>query len=309
MALRAEEPVRLTTVHRGTIEKVQHTAHLLVQLLGAILPLLDESLVRRSQVVVVVGIRGSHGKPVGPRAELEVETVGDGLLGIMTATPVANDHTVKSPVVLQNLVEQRGIMAIVLVLIKVIGTHDAPCPTLLHGSTEGRQVDFVKGTVADNDVHLMTVLLIVVQGIVLHTGGDTLRLQTLHIRHHHARYQPRVFTHIFKITSSQRCAVDVDTGTQYHMLVPIQGLFAQTLAIKACQLGIPRCSQTGQCRECHARVVGLTRLYPLVPQHVRAHTVRTVVRPQVGKSQTFHTRTRELGLCMYHGYLLVERHA
>ena len=44
----------------------------------------------------------------------------------------------------------------------------------------------MQGTVADDDVHLMTVFFIVVQGIVLHTGSDTLRLQSLNVWHHHS---------------------------------------------------------------------------------------------------------------------------
>ena len=76
-------------------------------------------------------------------------------------------------------------MTIVLVFVEVIGPHDSPGPTFLHSSTEGWQVDFVEGTVADDDIHLMTVLLIVVEGIVLHTRRHTLRLQSPNVGHHH----------------------------------------------------------------------------------------------------------------------------
>ena len=60
-------------------------------------------------------------------------------------------------------------MAVVLVFVEVVGTHDSPCPTLLYGSAESRQVDFMERTVADDDIHLMAVFLVIVQRIVLHT--------------------------------------------------------------------------------------------------------------------------------------------
>ena len=103
----------------------------------------------------------------------------------MAAAPVADDHTVEAPVALEDLVEQNIVMAVMLVLVEVVGTHDRPCPTLLDGRLEGWQVDLVQGTVAHLDVHLMAVLLVVVQTVVLHAGGHALRLESLHVGHHH----------------------------------------------------------------------------------------------------------------------------
>ena len=118
-------------------------------------------------------------------------------------------------------------MAVVLVFIEVIGTHDGPCPTLLYSSTESRQIDFMKRTVADDDIHLMAVFLVIVQRIVFHTRCHTLRLQALHIGHHHLRGQIRVFTHILEVTATQRCAIDIHTRTQNNALVAIERLLAK----------------------------------------------------------------------------------
>ena len=104
----------------------------------------------------------------------------------MAAAPVANHHAVETPVLLQDFVQHSGVMTVVLVLIQVVGTHDAPGTTLLHSSLEGRQINLVQCTVAHNHVHLMTILLVVVQGIVLHAGCYTFRLQSLYVGHHHA---------------------------------------------------------------------------------------------------------------------------
>ena len=208
----------------------------------------------------------------------------------MTTTPVGDDHTIEAPILFQDLIEHDLIMAVVLVFIEIIRTHDRPRLSLLHSSLKGRQVDLVEGTVADDDIHLMTVFLVVVQGIVLHTGCHTLRLETLDIGHHHARGQPGILAHILEVATSEWRTIDVHTRTQHHTLSSVECLLAQALAIETGHGRIPRSSQTGKGWEGHARVVGLSCLLPLVPQHVRTHTMRTIVRPKVRESQTLHTR-------------------
>ena len=290
MTLRAEETVRFVTVHGGAIEQSQHAAHLVVEFLGGVLALHNLLLVSLGQIVAVVGIGLTHGQSVGPSTELEVESVLHSLVGIMTAAPVADHYAVEAPILLQNLVEHGGVVAVVHTLIQVVGTHDGPCPTLLNGSLEGWQIDFVQGAIANHHVYLVAILLVVVQCIVLYAGSNTLRLQSLNVRHYHARCQPGVFAHVLEVTSAQRCAIDIHTRTQHHALVAIQCLLGQTLTVETCQLRIPCGSQTGECRESHTRVVGLSGLFPLVPKHIGANAVRTVVGPQIGESQTLYTR-------------------
>ena len=200
-------------------------------------------------------------------------------------------------------------MTVMLVLIEVIGTHDAPGSSLLYGGTEGWQVDLMQGTVADDDVHLMTIFLVVVQTIVLYAGGHAFRLEPLHIRHHHPRGEIGILTHILEVTTSEWGAENIHTRTEDDAFLAIEGFFAQTLAIEAGHVGIPCGSETGECGERHTRIVGLSCLYPLVPEHIRTHPVRAVVSPQVGEAETFHTRARELRLRMDHGDLLIEGHA
>ena len=144
----------------------------------------------------------------------------------MTATPVGDDHAVEAPVLLQDLVEHGGIMAIVLVLIEVVGTHDGPCATLLDCSLEGRQVDFMQGTVTDDDIHLMAVFLVVVQGVVFHTGSHTLRLQTFYVGHDDLGCQIGVFAHILEVTATKWGTIDIYTRAQHYALVAVKGLFA-----------------------------------------------------------------------------------
>ena len=253
----AEEALCAMLVHRGAEVEAQHATHLLVERLqqvGLALAggLVDELLVGLGHVVGVVGIGAAHGEPVGPRAELHVESVEDGFLGVVAATPVAHHDAIELPVALQNLVEHHAIMTIVLVVVEVVGTHDAPGLALGDGGTEGGQIDFMKCAVAHHDVHLMAILLVVVQRVVLHAGRHALRLQSLHVGHHHARGQPRVLAHVLEVAAGQRRAVDVDARTQYHVLAAIARFLAEALAVETRQIGVPRGSQAGQGREGHA---------------------------------------------------------
>ena len=78
-------------------------------------------------------------------------------------------------------------MAVVLILVEVIGTHQAPRAGFHDSRLEGRQVNLMQGAVADDDVHLMAIFLVVVQRIVFYTGCNALRLQSLDVRYYHAR--------------------------------------------------------------------------------------------------------------------------
>ena len=218
------------------------------------------------------------------------EPVAHSLVGIMAASPVGDYHTIEAPVLLQDLVEHDIIVAVVLVLIEIVGAHDSPGTTLLHSGLESGQVDLVQGTIADDDIHLMTVFLVVVQRIVLHAGSDAFRLQSLNIRHYHPRGQEGVFAHILEVAAIERGAEDVHARAQHHTLVAIEGFFAQALAVETGEVGVPGGSQTGEGREGHTRVVGLSGLLPFIPEHIGSHAMRTVVGPQVGESETLHAR-------------------
>ena len=219
--LRAHRTIRTLAVHVGAEHQAQHTAHLLVKFLSGVLALGQQFPVWRSKVIIIVSIGGAHRKTVCPCSELKVKTVGDSLLGVMCTAPVANHHTVEAPLLLQYLVQQYVVVTVMLVLIEIIGTHYSPCLALLHGSLEGREIDFAKGAVAHYNVHLMAMLLVIVQSIVLHTSSNALALKTLNVRNHHTGSEPRVFAHILEVAAVQRGAVDIDTRSQHHIFIAV----------------------------------------------------------------------------------------
>ena len=129
----------------------------------------------------------------------------------MSTAPIADEHAVEAPVMFQYLVERVLIVAVVLVLIEVVGAHHSPRFAFLHCCLEARQIDFVQGSVADDDVHLMAIFLVVVQAVMFHATRHAAALQALNVRHNYLGCQVRVFAHVLEVAASERRAVDVYT--------------------------------------------------------------------------------------------------
>ena len=170
-------------------------------------------------------------------------------------------------------------MAAVLVFVKVIGTHDGPGTAFLHGRFEGRQVDFIEGTVVHDHIGRVAVDFVVVQGIMLHTNGHFVTLDTLDVVHGHPSGQVRVFPHILEITAAQGVAQDVQAGCQQNIFVAVAGFLSDALAVQGGHFGVPGGCQAGQGREGGAGIVRMVSLAPFVPQHVGADAVGAVGGP------------------------------
>ena len=103
----------------------------------------------------------------------------------------------------------------------IISTHNAPGTTLFYCSLECRQIDFIQSTVAKIHINMSAPQFLIVQRIVLDTSRHPVLLQFLDVRYAHHTGQIRVLAHIFKITPVHRSTVDVDTGSQQHILFTI----------------------------------------------------------------------------------------
>ena len=191
----------------------------------------------------------------------------------------------------------------------VVSTHDGPSATLLHSGLEGGQVKFVEGTVAGLHVDMSAPQLLVVQGIVLHADGHAVLLHFLDVGHAHHAGQVGVFAHVLEVAAVQRGTVDVDTGTEQHVLLAVDGFLADGLAILGGHLGIPRGGQAGQGGESRDTIVGLVRIPPVVPIDFGTHAVGAVAPPQLGNAEAGHAGTGKLAVSMAKGHFLLQRHA
>lgn len=189
-----------------------------------------------------------------------------------------------------DVVEDILVVAEMLTLVVVVGTHDRPCSAFLNGCFESRQIDFVQGPVVYHSVVVVAPRLLIVQCEVLYTGGNAVFLYFLNIRHDHLGCQVRVFSHIFEITAVERCTVDVHSRAEKYVLFAVAGFFAYSLAIDGRHFFVPSGCKTGECGESHAGVTGPACLVPLVPKHLGTYAVRAVCCPEFRNTETLNAR-------------------
>ena len=199
-------------------------------------------------------------------------------------------------------------MAEMLAFVKIVCSHYRPCASFLNRSLEGREIDFVQGPVVDDGIVLVTETFLIVQGEVLHADGDTVLLDLLNIRDNHSGSEVRVLAHIFEIPAVERSPVDVHSGTEQHILLPVSCLFSYALAVQCGHFLAPGGCKAGQCREGHAGVIGPSRLSPFIPKHLRPDSVRAVGGPQVRYAEPRNSRRGEFALCMENFDLLLQCH-
>ena len=306
---RIERPERFAGVHRRAENQPQHPARLVVERRRRSLALAEHIEVGGGEVIVVVGVAGTPAQAVGPRTELHVETVLGGLLRVVRAAPVGDDHAVKGPVAFQNVVQQVAVVAAMLSLVFIVGAHDGPCAALLNGGFKRREVDLVQRTVVDLDVDAVAVGLLVIECEMFHAGGNAVLLHLLDVGNDHPRGEVGILAHVLEIAAVERRAVDVHAGSQQDVLLAVARLLADGFAIQRRHFGIPRRGKARQRRESRAGVVRPAGLVPFVPQDLGADAVRAVGAPHLGNAQARNARRREFRLRMQDGDLLFEGHA
>ena len=230
------------------------------------------------------------------------------LFGVVHTTPVGHYNAIKAPFITKNIFKQTLVVTSVLSLIKIIRAHNRPCSTFLNSRFKSRQVYFIKSTITQLHIGGMTVELLIVQCIMLHTGSYPILLYTFDVRNHHSGGQIRVFSHILEVTSVQGSTVDIHTGPQQDVFLAVTCLFTDTFSIKMRHFGIPCSRKTRQCRIGNTGIVCPSCLIPFIPQHFRTDTVRTVGSPYFGNSEAGNACRTKFRLCMNHLHLFFKGH-
>ena len=296
MGLGIDFAERLAALHRRPHNQLEHAGGLLIKFFSAHLALAYEFEIRRCHIIAVVGICPAHSQAVRPGAEFEVQTIVDGLPGVVAAAPVGNDGPVEAPLPFQYAVQQALIVADVLTAVEIVARHYRPAAAFLHRLFEGREIYFVEGAVVQIDVYGMAIRLFVVETVMLDAAGDSVLLHFAYIRHHHFAGQVRVFAHIFEVAAVQRRTGYVDTRAEQHVFLAVAGLLAYGLAVEGSHFRVPGGCKAGQGREGDYGVIGPAGLVPLVPKHLRAYSVGAVSGPEFGYAEAGHTGARKLAL-------------
>src|SRR5262249_23495189 len=122
----------------------------------------------------------------------------------------------------------------------VVGGHYRTNTGVVHGSLEGRQIDFAQGALVNVSADNLALLLLVIRGVVLHLSEDTLALNAANFRGGDLRGQVWIFAERFEITPTFGNTDDVDHRTQEDVLPFGFGFGAKSCAVLLGQSPIPR---------------------------------------------------------------------
>ena len=114
----------------------------------------------------------------------------------------------------------------------IIGTHDAPYMTLHDGSLKSGKIDFLQSTIAKFHIDVPAPQFLIVERVMFHTSSNAIFLYALNIRYYHNRSQIRILTHVFKVTTVERCAIDIHTRSQQYILFPVTCFLANGFSVK-----------------------------------------------------------------------------
>jgi hypothetical protein len=78
--------------------------------------------------------------------------------------PIRDDQTLKTPVALENVVDQKFIFGAMLAAEFVVGAHHGQYAALLHGRFEGGEINLAQGAIVHLDVDREAVGLLIVGG-------------------------------------------------------------------------------------------------------------------------------------------------
>ncbi len=160
---------------------------------------------------------------------------------------VGTDRAVEAPLVLEDIVEQREVLAHELPVDLVVGAHRRP--RVLRRGGERGQVDLPQRAVVHVGASGLAVLLLVVGREVLHLGGDLLALHTLdEARAEHAG-EVRVLAVALEVPARLRDPHDVDHRRVQDLVAAGLGLLAHHGARLGVEAAVEARRECDRCRE------------------------------------------------------------
>ncbi len=169
----------------------------------------------------------------------QVEAVVGRGHAVVGGVPVRHQHALEAPLALEHLEVEEFVLGGVRAVDQVVGVHDRVDVSFGDGGFEGGQVDFAHGALVGGHVDVVAVVLLVVEGVMLDGGDDTLRLDALDVGDHHARIEKWIFRQIFEVASGDGRAGDVDARAEQKVHAAGAGILAQALAQFAGEVLVP----------------------------------------------------------------------
>ena len=118
------------------------------------------------------------------RRHFEIQPVIGRGHAVVGRIPVRHQHALEFPIALQHFQIQVFVLRGVRAVDQVVGVHHRVHVALLHRGFKRREIHLPHRPLVGCHVHVVPVVLLVVQGVVLHRRAHALRLHALDVRHH-----------------------------------------------------------------------------------------------------------------------------
>ena len=202
----------------------------------------------------------------------------------VAAAPVGDHHTVKAPLLPEDVGEEGLVLVGVGTVDFIVGGHDGLGMALLHGDLKIGQVQLPQGPLIHHAVAGHAQQLLGVGGEVLGAGGDAVLLHALDEGGGQLARQIGVLRVVLEIAPAQRAALGVQAGAQQDIDLEGGGLAADDPAGLTGQLRVPAVGDAGGGGEAGGGETGVQA--QVVPRpRLLAHAVGAVGEEHAGHSR------------------------
>ena len=132
--------------------------------------------------------------------------------------PIGYDKALEVPVFLQDVHQQKFVLAGVVSVHAVVGAHYGCRIRHLQTDFEREQIALAHRPLVDVDVNGVASALLIIQRVVLDVADDVLGLLALHHPSHHRAGEDRIFAHVFEGAPIARLASQIHAATQRHVV-------------------------------------------------------------------------------------------
>ena len=291
-------------VDHSVREHAAHNAmHHVVQPRLRHLPALHGLLQRIAEEVVVARL-------------VHIEPGQRGLHRAMRPAPVGEHKALKSPVLLQHLVQRIVVLARVVAVDVVVRAHYARRMRRCNGDLEGKQIGLTQRALVHHGIQNVAPGLLVVHSVVLNVAHDVVRLHAArHLPNHHAG-EDRVLACVLEVASIARLADQVHPPANRHVVSLRAQLAANHRAVEKRRVRVPARGHPNYRRQqrrvaalrsghAHAhRRVGQVDVRQMQPRNPRNKARPAIVSRRHRSARAQHSPAR----AMHQLDLLVQRH-
>ena len=194
---------------------------------------------------------------------------------VVRSAPVCDHRAFEAPLVTENVLQQMLVFVGVNTVYLVVAAHNGFRAALFDGNLKTGEVDLTESSLIYHCVHCHTAKLLAVYSEMFCTGCCSCALHTADKSSCHFSGKIRILGKIFKVTSTERISLNVQSRSKKNVYVFFHGFFTKGNAYPLLQFFIPavchscRCRKTG-CRHCRidSQMISCSSLF--------THTIRSV---------------------------------